>query len=127
MLIALQSIDGYLGVLLDVLKPKPSFSKYLVVTGDDRTASSVVANLLPLLTRLFNTPDLSSKMRKLVGKADKRATKLREIYQRVTEHILVLSGISRNDKTGMKPINWGDLHVNNHSERFVRPNIGILA
>lgn len=101
-LITLQSIDGYLGVVLDILEPEPSFSKYLVASSKDRTANSTVTNLLPLLTVLFDTSDKSSKVWNVFDSEKNNATALRQICQRLTVQLLRVSDMTTNDKTGSK-------------------------
>ena len=100
----MQSIDGYLGVVLDILEPEPSFSKYLVASSEDRTANSIVTNLLQLLAELFDTSDKTSKVWNVFDLEKNNAVALRQICQRLTVQLLRVSDKTTNDKTGLKSI-----------------------
>lgn len=97
-LTSLQTIEKYLAVNLDMLKPKPTISHYLVVVEGDRIAETVIAKMLPLLTVILRGERLINKTTKALGRNGENAIFIRALYAQILEQILLLSRRTRHDK-----------------------------
>lgn len=97
-LTAVQCIEKYLGVILDISKTRHSFSKYSVAISKERDFSSVVGEYLPFVAIFLETPDLALKVRNCFDQKDNSS--IRVLYERIINHLLVISNIIRNNQSG---------------------------
>lgn len=97
-LTTLQTIEKYLSVISDILKPKPSISEYLVSVARPNTGVAV-ANLLPLTSVILKKKRLVSKTRELLTQEAENDAPVRVLYERVVEMVFVLRGDLRHDRT----------------------------
>lgn len=95
---SVQTVEKYLAVNLDMLKPKPTISRHLVLIGGDRVAETVIARMLPLLTVILRGERLIHKMTKALARDAENAVALRALYAQVLELIILLSSRARHDK-----------------------------
>lgn len=91
----MQTVDKYLEVALDSLKPKPTYSSHLLGFNNGRTPASSVLNLLSLPPHIFRGNRLISRTAKLlptIGEdADQDADQLRLVYARLVQQTLLLA------------------------------------
>ncbi|MCJ1475512.1 snoRNA-binding rRNA-processing protein utp10 [Lambiella insularis] len=90
-LILLKTLEKYLDVIIDSLKPKATISSYFLTFSDGRTRPSIALNLLSLPPQIFRTQRLLSKSARVLAKKDKEADQLRLIYSRLVEQTLLLA------------------------------------
>lgn len=97
-LTSLQTVEKYLAVNLDILKPKPTISQHLVVVEGDRIAETVIAKMLPLLTVILRGERLINKTNKALVRNGENAVFIRALYAQILEQILLLSRRTKQDK-----------------------------
>ena len=90
-LVQLTTMEKYLDVVLDSLKPKPTVSNYLLNSADDRTQASMAYNLLLLLPQIFGSQKLVSKLAKALSIESTEAHRLRRVYSRIVEQTILLA------------------------------------
>lgn len=93
-----QTVEKYLAVNLDVLKPKPTISRLLVPIEGDRIAENLVARMLPLLTVILRGEHLIRTTTRALARDGENATVIRALYAQILEQIILLSRKSRQDK-----------------------------
>lgn len=87
----LQTVEKYLAVNLDILKPKPTISQHLVLVEGDRIAETVIARMLPLLTVILREERLINKTAKALALNGQNAVVIRALYAQIIEQIIMLS------------------------------------
>lgn len=97
---SVQTVEKYLAVNLDMLKPKPSISQYLVLLEGDRIAETVISRMLPLLTMILSGERLINKTTKALTRNGENAIVIRTVYAQILEQIILLSGKTGQDKKG---------------------------
>ena len=84
-------MERYLEVVLDSLKPKPTFSSHLLTFGDGRTPASTALTLLPIPAQIFRAPRLISKVAKVLRIDDQETLEVRKLYSQLIEQTLRLA------------------------------------
>ena len=97
-LIAVQTVEKYLSASLDIVKPKPTFSQYLVSIEGEHNAEVIIDALLPLLAMIVRGERLIQKTNKILSRKGEDATVIRALYTQSFEHIILLSGIIKHDE-----------------------------
>lgn len=92
------TVEKYLDVALDILKPKPTSSSYLVTLDQGHTPESVVHNLLPLPLMILSAERLISRTARILGEEKQEADTIRTIYGHLLEQIFVLSEKTKHNK-----------------------------
>ena len=87
----MQTVEKYLAVNLDMLKPKPTISQFLVLVEGDRIAETVIARMLPLLTVILRGERLINKTAKALALNGQNAVVIRALYPQIIEQIILLS------------------------------------
>ncbi|MCJ1402119.1 snoRNA-binding rRNA-processing protein utp10 [Xylographa trunciseda] len=90
-LMQLKTMEKYLGVILDSLKPKPTVSNNFLTFNDGRTRASTALNLLSLPPNIFRAQRLISRSARLLSKKNEDAEQFRQIYARLVEDTLLLA------------------------------------
>ncbi|MCJ1284859.1 snoRNA-binding rRNA-processing protein utp10 [Xylographa opegraphella] len=90
-LIQLKTMEKYLEVVLDSLKPKPTVSSHFLTFGDGRTRTSTAMNLLSLPPNIFRAPRLISRSARLLSDKSDDVVQLRQIYSNLVEATLLLA------------------------------------
>ena len=85
------TVEKYLDVILDILKPKPTSSSYLVTIDQGYTPESAANNLLPLPSMILGAKQLISRTARILSEEKQEADMIRTIYGRLLEQIFVLS------------------------------------
>ena len=80
-----------MAVILDLLKPKPTFSAYLITAGSASNSQDTAVNLLSHLTALLGDSHLVSKSSQAFAQTEHQVDHLRLILTRVMDQILMLS------------------------------------
>ncbi|KAL8823214.1 MAG: hypothetical protein Q9191_006066 [Dirinaria sp. TL-2023a] len=86
----LVTAEKYLGIILDILDPKPSLSIHLLSKEPERSKEDKVATMLPLLTRIFKQDHLKTTIAKVFSRAEEYQSTIRLLYGKILEHIFVL-------------------------------------
>lgn len=93
-----QTVEKYLDVALDILKPKPTSSLCLVTIDKNRTPESIVTNLLPLPSMILSDEHLISRTAEVLIQEKEEADIIRATYGRVLEQIFTLSQKTKHNK-----------------------------
>ena len=97
--VQLKTVDRYIEVVLDTLKPKPtSVSQHLVSHENGRNKASAAVALLQLPAQLLRAPRLTSTIVKLLVRDDKGAEEIRSTYSHLVRQTLALSTQSSSFK-----------------------------
>jgi U3 small nucleolar RNA-associated protein 10 len=91
-LLQLKTMNRYLEVAIDCLKPKPSISGSLLSLDDGRTRASTVLSLLSLPTEIFRAQHLISKAAKTLYAKAEDAKQLHQVYAQLVGSTLTLAG-----------------------------------
>lgn len=86
-----QTIERYVTIVVDLLKPKPTISAHLITTGSASSCQETAVDLLRNLTALCGDSRLVSKSSKAFGQNEHQVDRLRSILSRVMDQILSLS------------------------------------
>lgn len=97
-LTSMQTVEKYLAVNLDMLKPKPTISQHLVVVEGNRIAETVIARLLPLLTMILRGERLINKTTNVLARNGENAVIIRTLYAQILEQVVLLSRRTRHYK-----------------------------
>jgi len=98
--VQLLSVEKYLEMVGDILKPKPTFSNILLSAneGGDSEPYQIASNELALLPYLLSQQRLAVNTGKLLERDDMDAARIRELYSSLLEHILALADAHRDHK-----------------------------
>lgn len=96
--IQLLSAVKYLELVVDILKPKPTFSAVLLSANEDKELDphKKALNELSLLPHLLSQKRLVSKTGKLLDHDDMDAARVRELYSQLLENILAMADTTKN-------------------------------
>lgn len=97
-LTSMQTVEKYLAVNLDMLKPKPTISQHLVVVEGNRIAETVIARMLPLLTMILRGERLINKTTNVLARNGENAVIIRTLYAQILEQVVLLSRRTRHYK-----------------------------
>lgn len=97
-LTSVQTVEKYLAVNLDMLKPNPTISQYLLLVEGDRIAETVISRMLPLLTMILSGERLINKTTKALTCNGENAIVIRTLYAQIFEQIILLSRKTGQDK-----------------------------
>lgn len=97
----LQTCLKYIDLVGDVLKPKPTISKDLLVPADFEKPEpqNVALNLLTLLPGLLSQPRLVSQAAKILEQDDMDAARVRDLYSNLLARILALAELQKSNKS----------------------------
>jgi U3 small nucleolar RNA-associated protein 10 len=95
--IQLQSAIKHLELIVDILKPKPTFSTILLGGNDDKDADPLKTALdeLCLLPHILSQKRLVSKTGKLLDRDDMDAARVRDLYSHLLENVLALADTTK--------------------------------
>ena len=93
-------VKQLLGLILDVQKPKPSFSKTLLELDNAEGATS---NLLPLAAATLGDATLISKTSRRLGDGGENAANIRALFASILEDTFILSEHYRWNKMSQWP------------------------
>ncbi len=93
-----QTVEKYLDVAFDILKPKPTSSSCLVTMDKDHTPESILANLLSLPSMILSDEHLISRTAKVLNEEKEEADIIRATYGRLLEQIFALSQKTKHNK-----------------------------
>ena len=98
--IQLQSAVKYMGLVGDILKPKPSQSSILLGAHDEtiRDPHRCALNELMLLPQLLSQKRLVSKTGRLLNQDDMDAARIRDIYSTLLENLLGFADTVKDHK-----------------------------
>ena len=91
----LQMVKQFLHLILDALKPKPTFSKSLLQLDD---VDGTISNLLPLAPAILSDTNLITKAVKRISDGGEGATNIRARFASILEDTFVLSDHYRRNK-----------------------------
>lgn len=96
----LQSAIKYLGLIGDILEPKPSYTTVLLGVNDDKKVdpSQMAFNELSLLPHLLSQKRLVSQTAKLLDRDDMDAARVRDLYSQLLEGTLNLADTIRGQE-----------------------------
>lgn len=97
-LTSMQTVEKYLAVNLDMLKPKPTISQHLVVVEGNRISETVIARMLPLLTIILRGERLINKTTNALARNGESAVIIRTLYAQILEQVVLLSRRTRHYK-----------------------------
>lgn len=88
---SLKTLEKYLEVVIDSLKPKRTIPSQLLTVNDGRTRPSSALNLLSLAPQMFRNQRLVSKSARVLSAKGEDTAELRVVYSRLVEQILLLA------------------------------------
>lgn len=96
----LQSALKYLGLVRDILKPKPTLSMVLLSTNNEgvQDPHKSALNQLLLLPHLLSQKSLVSRTGKVLSRDDMEAARLRDLYSALLESLLALADTVKQNK-----------------------------
>ncbi len=94
----MQTIEKYLDVALDILKPKPTSSSYLVTINEGHPPESIITNLLPLPSMILSTKLLVLNTARVLTQENEEANMIRATYGRLLHQIFTLSEKTKHNK-----------------------------
>ena len=100
----LQTISKYLGVLLDAVELKPTYSTHLLHLDNSQRVESVIEELIPLCSALLDDPRLHARAAKTFKHAGTDSKAAREYCASLLEQIVTLSIKTQHDASGWHPI-----------------------
>ncbi|KAL8930115.1 MAG: hypothetical protein Q9172_000200 [Xanthocarpia lactea] len=102
-----QTVERCVAVILDLLKPKPTFSAHLITAGSASNSQETAVNLLSHLTALFGDSRLISKSSQAFAQTEHQVDNLRSLLSRIMDQILLLSRqYPENENNGLPMVDF---------------------